>query len=259
MFVSIGADIEVFAKDKDGHHRSVAGLIGGTKETPLQVLNYPNGFALQEDNVSLEFNIPPTARKTDFTTSISYMRTKIIPKALAAHSFKMAKESSVSFVDSELTHPNALVFGCEPDYDAWRKIENKKPKAEDKNLRTAGGHIHVGSSLSFIDGVCNMDLLLGVPSVILDDTEASRKRRELYGKAGAMRPKPYGWEYRVLSNYWMFSDELVNWVYNQTKLAASYKLGFTKAAGKLIQSTINTGDKDAATTIIKDFGITLPS
>jgi hypothetical protein len=43
-------------------------------------------------------------------------------------------------------------------------------------------------------------------------------RRELYGKAGAFRPKPYGVEYRVLSNRWLNSEALIRWVYNQSQL-----------------------------------------
>jgi hypothetical protein len=36
------------------------------------------------------------------------------------------------------------------------------------------------------------------------DTE----RRKLYGKPGAFRPKPYGCEYRVLSNAWVDKPEV---------------------------------------------------
>lgn len=34
-----------------------------------------------------------------------------------------------------------------------------------------------------------MDLFIGIPSVIM---EPDNKRKELYGQAGAFRPKPYG-------------------------------------------------------------------
>jgi hypothetical protein len=45
-----------------------------------------------------------------------------------------------------------------------------------------------------------LDLRLAVPSLIWDK---DKKRRLLYGKAGCFRPKPYGMEYRTLSNAWL--------------------------------------------------------
>ncbi len=66
--------------------------------------------------------------------------------------------------------------------------------------------------------VKQLDYFLGIPSLLLDKDE---ERRHLYGKAGAFRPKPYGVEYRVLSNFWLKSPELMRWVYNTTHLAIS--------------------------------------
>jgi len=259
MLQTIGADVEVFAYNpKTKEHKSLCGLIGGTKDKPKQIESLPEGFMVQEDNVSLEWNIPPTISPTRWHSYITTIMGHV-DSTLAQMGFLVSTDSSASFNPLELTHPNALVFGCEPDYNAWTKIENKKPQADDKNLRTAGGHIHVGTNVDMIHGIQLMDLYLGVPSIILDDTESSKKRRELYGKAGAMRPKPYGFEYRVLSNFWAFNPELVNWVYNQTRLAMKSKVKFTKAESKLIQDTINSGDKDAAKTIINSYGLTLPT
>jgi len=94
---------------------------------------------------------------------------------------------------------------------------------------------------------------------LLDDKPSSIARRELYGKAGAMRPKPYGWEYRVLSNYWMFEDKLVAWVYNQTALACDRTKELTEKEGQTIQHCINTGDKKLAEKLIKKYSIALPT
>ncbi|OYV41139.1 MAG: hypothetical protein B7Z80_02685 [Rhodospirillales bacterium 20-64-7] len=56
-----------------------------------------------------------------------------------------------------------------------------------------------------------MDYFLGIHSLLWDKDGT---RRKLYGKAGAFRPKPYGMEYRVLSNRWLDSPDLTRWVYN---------------------------------------------
>lgn len=255
MLNHIGADVEVFAVDKQGEFKSLCGLIGGTKEKPMQLGHLPKGFCVQEDNVSLEFNIPPCSNKTSFVNSITCM-VQNSAAILANNNFEISKKSSAQFSKLELMHPNAIVFGCEPDYDAWKMIENKKPHCDDESLRTAGGHIHVDTSRNMVEVVRNMDAFLGVPSVILDNSEESIRRRKLYGKAGAMRPKPYGLEYRTLSNFWIFDEALVRWVFDNTKKAVLSKIKFSKADGKAIQNCINTGDVNAAKHICEHFGIT---
>lgn len=254
---TLGSDVEVFAVDKQNKFISLCDKIGGTKEEPKHIEGFPHGYALQEDNVSVEYNIPPAYCLDDWIMSHKVV-TKHIGVVLAKEKLSISKEASASFNDSELVHPNALVFGCEPDYNAWTKTENAKPYCENKNLRTAGGHIHVGSDINMLEGIKQMDLHLGIPSILLDDSKASTERRKLYGKAGAMRPKPYGFEYRVLSNFWIFDDILLKWAYVQSRNAITNGKKISAKQAKLIQHAINTGDKDAAQTIITSYGLTLP-
>ncbi|MEO6066365.1 MAG: hypothetical protein ABIQ41_00120 [Gemmatimonadales bacterium] len=260
MSWTIGTDIEVFGKRKDGHHVSLCGLIGGSKEKPRQLKHLSTGFMVQEDNVSLEYNIPACSTERAFVESIKVMRREC-SNILGGLNLEVSENASFYFIPGELTHPNALIFGCEPDYNAWTKMENPRPDGEDKALRTCGGHVHVGiSKIDMVNGVKAMDLFLGVPSILLDDSLSSAKRRERYGKAGAMRPKPYGWEYRVLSNFWTFSDFLVSWVYKNTKESLSFDTKkLTKQDGELIQTCINTGDKALAKTIMDKFNVPLPT
>lgn len=265
VYFTIGTDLEVFGKV--GHkHVALCGKIGGTKEAPRQLEGMPSGFMVQEDNVSLEFNIPPSDNIYDFSNHVDAMAGKV-RTILSSLGLEPSTHAAVSFDTQELTHPNALVFGCEPDYNAWTKRENEKPHAKDKNLRTAGGHIHVGTGeIDMLDGIRAMDLYLGVPSVILDDSPASVLRRELYGKAGAMRPKPYGFEYRTLSNFWMFDPRLTQWVFNNTALAMdrvfnqkAHRNQLTVAEGEVIQRCINTGDKALAKELIDKYNIPMPA
>lgn len=256
-YFTIGADVEVFAKDVNGNHKALCGLIGGTKEKPKQIDVFGHGYCVQEDNVSLEFNIPAVDNKLSFKRCIQKM-VDYSESVIKQQGFELSKVSSASFNKMELVHPNALVFGCEPDYDAWKQVENKKPRSNDETLRTCGGHVHVGTDKNMVELIKNLDLYLGVPSVLLDDSPESIRRRELYGKAGAMRPKPYGAEYRVLSNFWIFKPELIGWVYDGVASAIKHKAKFTKQQALEIQNCINTGDKDAAKAIIGTYGITLP-
>lgn len=258
--VTVGADVEVFGKRKDGHFVALCDKIGGTKEKPLQCKDLPKGFMVQEDNVSLEYNIPYAINRADFVKKIGIMRKKC-QELLGNLGLDMAEEASVCFTEGELTHPKALIFGCEPDYNAWTKGQNPRPdETEDPTLRTAGGHIHVGTNdVDMVNGICAMDLFLGVPSVLLDSSPESVRRRKRYGKAGAMRPKPYGYEYRVLSNFWMFSDKLVGWVFDNTILSTKFDVRrITKGVSQQIQQCIDNGDMELASSLVKLFNIPMP-
>ena len=257
--VTIGADVEVFAVNKEGKHISMCGKIGGTKEKPMQIEGYPYGFSLQEDNVSCEWNIPPADNLVSFKSYTVAIR-KYLEDMFKKQQLLISTQCAVSFDKDQLTHPNALVFGCEPDYNAWTVRENTKPTSTDPSLRTAGGHIHIGAeNVDMLDGIKAMDLYLGVPSVLLDTSPSATKRRELYGKSGAMRPKPYGFEYRVLSNFWMFDDSLIEFIYNNSKKAMSMAnfLNFDKKTETRIQECINTSNKEEAKAIVAEFKIPL--
>jgi hypothetical protein len=107
-----------------------------------------------------------------------------------------------------------------------------------------------------------MDLYLGVPSVILDS--ASKDRRLLYGKAGCFRNKPYGVEYRSLSNFWAFERKYINWIFDTvdavTKdLVLNYNIKFTEEMEKNIVNCINNSDVELAKKICEEFSIELPS
>jgi hypothetical protein len=254
-FKSIGSDMEVFAKKSSGEYMALCGLIGGSKETPRQLPHLPLGFMVQEDNVALEFNIPPVTSASSFIEYMERMKNEsstIITKL----GFEMSNESSALFDKGQLVHPKALTFGCEPDYDAWLMCENPKPTTDDPTLRTAGGHIHIGTDRNMAEVIKNMDLFLGVPSILLDDSKSSKERRKLYGKAGAMRPKFYGVEYRTLSNFWLFNNDLIRWVYYQTELACHFAKDISKDQERIVDC-INNGDKKLAENLVKEYNINI--
>lgn len=109
-----------------------------------------------------------------------------------------------------------------------------------------------------LDVVKAMDLFLGVPSVLMDEGE---ERKQLYGKAGAHRPKPYGVEYRTLSNFWIAPGgtdtrrkELCSWVWKSTELALS-NLGVAEKHEATILDAINNNNKKAAKYLVKQMGL----
>lgn len=151
---------------------------------------------------------------------------------------------------------------------------NHKPWSSDYSLRSAGSHIHIGFDdivVPFNEGeLCNyeadeqrstivkfLDLFISIPLVLI---EPDNKRKELYGKAGAFRPKPYGLEYRTPSNYYLNSKEMMNWVYNNTHRAIDFLNDIGNIPTELanqIRDTINNNNKENAKKLICDFKIDL--
>lgn len=258
--IKLGSDPEAFLIDIQGQLRSSIGLIGGSKDMPLPLFELGMGYAVQEDNVAIEFNIPPADGRSVFVDSIRKTLNHLTQMAQTNHGLSISQLSAASFPVSELQAPAALEFGCDPDYNAWTREMNPRPSAEDKTLRSCGGHVHVGyDTEAGIDGtniIRMMDLYLGVPSVLMDTGEL---RKQLYGKAGAYRIKPYGVEYRTLSNFWIFDDSRIGWVWDNTNRAyeASLLEKLDDDVGADVQKAINTNDKALASSLVKKFNLEL--
>lgn len=260
---TIGADPEVALVDiTSGTLKSAIGLIKGTKCKPEP---FDNGGNIQRDNVAAEFGIAPSDNSVGFLAAIRGTMERMLeylPKNI-----QFVKAAAIDFPASELEHPEAKEFGCDPDYNAWDWGAPFLCSKEDKRsvglLRSFGGHIHVGyvegSGNDFLNDYLGkmaliqvMDCLLGIYSVIADDTTGSQRRRELYGKAGAFRSTPYGVEYRVLSNFWIFDDNLVNRMYDLVDKSLTIMRNgkyddLIEAVGpENIQNCINTGNREQA-------------
>lgn len=255
MNFALGCDPEIFVAES-GNVRSIIGKLGGTKEEPMP-LPIGDGFMVQEDNVALEFNIPPSNSKEEFVSNIVKATAFLEGHVNNRYNFNFYKQSAVSFPDEELDDPRAFVFGCDPDFNAWTGRPNPRPRADDKNLRSCGGHVHIGSSHLGLDQravIRACDLFLGVPSVLMDNGEL---RKQLYGKAGAYRPKSYGQEYRTLSNFWVFDDKLMAWVWDSVALALdAVSNNFdVESEQRNIITAINKNDKKAAQSLVDKYNL----
>jgi len=253
---TIGADPELFLINNQQKLISVVGLIGGSKEEPMPI---GNGCAIQEDNVAAEFCIPPCTSADTFISSIQYALGDINSRAENLGLSLATLTASASFDRDQLRTRQAQEFGCDPDYNAYTMRPNPRPKAKDKTLRSAGGHVHVGTKHRHPDIIKTMDLYLGVPSLLIDKDE---QRRQLYGKAGSFRPKPYGVEYRTLSNFWIWDKNTIHWVYHQVSTCIDKCVSFientTEEDRLQIQDCINTNNKETAEQLVKTWGIALP-
>lgn len=250
----IGCDPEMFLVDSNNKFKSVIGLLGADKWHPRKLSEV--GHAVLEDNVAVEFNIPPCSTFEDFKREIQFTMQEV--KKLLPQDLMFNQDSAVSFPNEELQTEAAWVFGCEPDFNAWLMAENPKPEAEDKNLRSCGGHIHIGSDIAIakpVEVVRACDLFLGVPSVVMDKGVL---RRKLYGGAGAFRFKDYGVEYRTLSNFWIFKDSLIKWAYEGTQRALEFVDSgkeIPDAHADLIQDCINNNNNESYAKLNQLYGV----
>jgi Phage phiEco32-like COOH.NH2 ligase-type 2 len=214
------------------------------------------GYAVQEDNVAIEFNIPPASSAAEFVASIQKTLTFLSDDMQERYGYKIVNVSAASFLPEELDNPAALEFGCEPDYNAWTSSKNPRPKAGNSSLRSCGGHIHIGFDRDVLrteDVIKSMDLHVGIPSILMDNGEL---RKQLYGKAGAYRDKPYGGEYRTPSNFWIFKESLINWAWNNTVRAVTSvgsQIDSINADGVLIQQAINNNDRALASFMVDKY------
>jgi len=243
LIYTLGADPEFFIELPNGQMKAITGLIGGNKHNPLAIDD--NGdFKIQEDNVAAEYNIPPSYSKEKFVQHILWPQ-QYIAQLLGTDKFTISKKASASFPQEELLDPRTQEFGCDPDFNAWTEQVNERPHCEDPSFRTCGGHVHIGLEDKTPDNIIriirNMDIYLGVWSVLVDQDD---QRRKLYGKAGCFRPQPHGVEYRTLSNFWIFSEPLISEVWDRTQAACNDTIGGYD--DKLIQDIINNGKADAA-------------
>ena len=262
---TIGCDPEFFLRQrKSGKMICAIPFIKGTKHSPEDL---PSGTGnIQRDNVAVEFATNPATGPKDFIEKIQ--QTLMDVKDKIPKDCELIAEPSAHFTQDQLEHPEAQEFGCSPDFNAWTIIENGAPHLEDLTFRSCGAHIHIGHQkgdkneflLNFdgkIQMIRTMDAVHGIIATVLDDSKNANARRQLYGKAGAHRPKEYGVEYRVLSNFWLKSPELVMLIYNLTKDTVElvrngkHEKLINKIGENKIQDIINNGITKDAQKIIK--------
>lgn len=255
--VTLGADPEAFVLNTVTNEIvSAEGMIGGTKYEPKVISD--QGHAIQEDNVMVEFNIPPCSDEQEFIDNINYSKD-FLNTMLNFTNHRLEIIPSATLYDNYLNTEQARMFGCDPDMNVYLKDFNDSP-CSNTNLRTCGGHIHVGfknaNKVKWShkeELIYAMDITLGLDSLQLDNDD---RRREMYGNAGSFRVKPYGIEYRTLSNFWIKSDELISWAFQKTMDAIELVenrqiVNLIKNYSDNVRKAIDTNDKELALQIQK--------
>lgn len=204
--IGVGTDLELFLFDNEkALPVPCVGILEGSKEKPFRPKGYGKGFAIQEDNVMVEFNIPPQATPNGFVEAVKKGRTMVLKELQLRHGTKYGLyqgSHSYKFTAAQLASRQAQTIGCEPDFDAYEggKVRNNPPAPG--LTRNCGGHVHLGGDFKCPDFVAGLfaELFIGIRGGCF--ALPSDPRSAWYGKPGLYRPKPYGIEYRTPNNTW---------------------------------------------------------
>jgi hypothetical protein len=251
--IKLGSDPEIFI-EKDGEIVSAVGMIPGTKRDPHPITN--KGHFIQTDNIAFEFNIPACETAEEYVENINFVKEHL--EVLAnANGCKLSTIVSAEINPIHLQTRQAKEFGCEPDLNVYLQDLNPKPDSN-TNLRCVGGHVHIGypnPDFEVSERIVKMfDIMVTLPSLLIDKDD---RRRELYGKPGSFRQKDFGVECRALSNFWIHSDELIAWVFNQTIKAVEIVLDnqddvYINKFSEEVREAIESNNRDLAKILIEN-------
>lgn len=209
--VTLGLDPEFFLTE-NSNIIPACGLIGGSKKEPQPI---GSGVTIQEDGVAVEFGMEPVEHE--------YGSEDFIQKAYAAYVsvsqhikkikpvYNLSTRTFWTFNKEALAGKKAAVFGCDPDFNAYQQGDPYVPISVDDFPydRCTGGHIHVGypKDLCPIPDYALVQLVEAL-SLYFNVGRKSQEyigigRHRMYGRPGAFRPKPYGFEYRTPSAIWV--------------------------------------------------------
>ena len=233
---SLGSDPEFFVADAKDKILAADKFFPGKKE-PLRFDADHKNLSLFFDGIQAEINVPAsTCRET-----VSHYIRNGLRKAteIIGKNNKIIMRPSVRVTKSLLkkADPEALIFGCEPDFNAYTGKQNTEAMDASAHMyRYAGGHIHLGVSSAYgkkgqveydlakteeghVKAIKFIDYLTGAVLVMMDKGPNAKRRRTKYGTAGCFRPTPYGIEYRTPSCWWLKSPAAMSLTFGLTRLA----------------------------------------
>lgn len=243
-----GADPEIFASENVGGtpfvvppvvFRTILGMeIEKFDYKHPLIKTFSDGIKIIEDGVAFEFTVPPQSSIKSLQEKIlaGYDRLEEITNKFG---FGVSVIPTIDFDTEKFTNNSdeflmCLIFGCDPDYDAWEiEREAKIIDALKHPKRYGAGHIHISGSPFIkqfpVDAIKLLSITVG-NFVVGHSTmpELDRERTFLYGKPGKFRIQEYpglfngipdtdiGIEYRTPSNNWTINrripEEIQFWI-----------------------------------------------
>lgn len=196
MSGNIGYDVEFFLQGRSGYipaERIMSGTKGRAGAIAQGVVGHP-------DNIMAEIASAAPFDHDQFASRIKHdlrkFRQHVAPVAVCVVPGITVTNEFLS--SSKL----AGEVGCDIDFQ-----DGEPRDAIDTsvlgNSRYAGGHLHFDTDLDIPPDYCASvcDVMLAVTAIARGEKQGGR--RGVYGLPGLYRPKPYGLEYRTMSNYWV--------------------------------------------------------
>jgi len=248
---SMGGDPEFFVANKRGKVIN-ADAFFPSKHDPLYVGPQKSPSKLFFDGIQAEIAFCHSRCRDNVLTNIRRcleLARNTIPDD---HNILLKPSSKIDRTIIENADPEARIFGCAPDFNAYtRAVNTTEMDASRHPFRYAGGHMHLGLSSDYMKEECVeyklvnnieehlkivkfLDLMVSIPTLVLDNGTGSKRRRDKYGKAGCFRPTPYGVEYRTPSCWWIKSP-----------MTTSLIFGFAKLAWTLLVNELDTEFRNA--------------
>lgn len=236
--LTIGGDPEFFFESGGKVIGAERVLKEGGKEvvsnhvSPLGKVLDPTYSAFVLDGVQIELNPRPQSCRTALGNEISLafrsLRTLLDKMKGEGASITPSFKATILLDKEELDalSDQSKVAGCKPSFNLYDGEEAKVNVDYATHLgRSAGGHIHLGfQNIPWlmekrVEIVPILDVLLGLPCVLIDRDPGNVVRRRHYGRASEHRLPDHGLEYRTLSNFWLRAFPLTSFVMGQARNA----------------------------------------
>lgn len=236
---SLGGDPEFFIANKRGKVLNADAFLPG-KEDPVlvHVVHGDEPSRVFFDGIQAEMAPTHNICREYFTYNIKACWEEVLRRIPNDHKIVLKPAVKIQKSVIEGADPEARRFGCAPDFNAYTLTTNTPEMDASRHpFRYAGGHLHFGAvrAINFgeNDPIFKMalteeghiklikffDLMVTIPTLLLDNGPGSTKRRSKYGHAGCFRPTPYGIEYRTPSCWWLGSPMLVSLIYGLGRMA----------------------------------------
>ena len=255
----MGCDPELFLE-------SHGEILGAEKVIPKEGL--PNAYVIVPrppgivlDGVQVELHPYPHLCRANMANELkALMRT--LKETSKSKGFSVSFRSVVKLKKAEMDSlsEESKQLGCTPSKNVYQPTATVR-RRKGYLTRSAAGHIHLSLPQEFIGNevwikelVTLMDILVGIPAVLIDRDPLAAERRKTYGRAGEFRMPPHGVEYRTLSNFWLRAYPIMSLMFAQVRMALAIKRDYPGLTPRLLNSVdlptvehaINLNDLDLA-------------